>query len=388
MAVHAGLHWLEQTLGALLVLFTLLDVFLTVLYARIGAGILSYRIAKVTWWTFRWISKPFGRRRGYVLSFCAPAMLVLLVLSWALLLTVGTGMIFHPKMGTSIRASQGETPRDFATAMYAGGGSMSIVGASDFGPETAPFRMLFLFNSLAGLSITSLTLTYLMQVYTALQRRNTLALKLHLSSAETGDAAELLAGLGPEGQFTGGYNNLSEISVEMAHAKESHHFYPVLFYFRFREPLYSVSRFTLVAFDTVTLIKSALDDERDGWLKESVAVAQLWRASMLLVTSLEDTFLSGNTAEAQEPPDAATLERWRRRYFAGLRRLRQAGIQTLADERAGAETYVSLRSQWDPHIRALAPGMVYTLEEIDPAGSNPESADERTEFRARLRSVG
>jgi hypothetical protein len=379
---------LEQTLGALLVLFILLDVFLTVLYARIGTSILAYRIAKLTWWLFRAISRPFGRHRGAVLSFCGPAILVLLVLFWALGLTLGAGMIFHPKMGTSIRAHQGETPRDFVAAMYAGGGSMSIVGASDFGPETGPFRMLFLLNSLVGLSVTSLTLTYLMQVYTALQRRNTLALKLDLSSAETGDAAELLAGLGPEGQLDSGYSTLSELSAEMAGVKEAHHFYPVLFYFRFHKPLYSVSRLTLVAFDTVTIIKSALDDERGGWLKESGAVAQLWRASMLLVTSLEGTFLPGSAPDSKEPPDAQTLERWRRRYLAGLRRLRQAGIKTLADERAGAEIYVSLRSQWDPHIRALAPALAYSMEEIDPAGSNPESADAREEFRARLRSVG
>ncbi len=380
-------RWLEQALGALLVLFILLDVFLTVLYARIGASVLARWLARLTWWLFRGISKPFGRHRAGVLSFCGPAILVVLVLFWALGLAVGTGMVFHPRMGTSIRSSHGETPRDFLTAMYAGGGSMSIVGANDFGPETGPFRLLFLFNSLVGLCVTTLTLTYFMQVYAALQRRNTLALKLHLASAETGDAAELLAGLGPEGRFDGGYDHLVELSAEMANAKESHHFYPVLFYFRFRDPLYAVSRSTLIAFDVVTLIKSALDDERDGWLKESVAVTQLWRASMHLVTTLEGTFLPERAARSQEPPDAETLERWRRRYLAGLRRLRQAGIETLADERSGAETYLSLRAQWDPHIRALAPAMAYSLDEIDPAGCRPESADEREGFRSRLRTV-
>jgi hypothetical protein len=55
----------------------------------------------------------------------------------------------------------------------------------------------------------------------------------------------------------------------MSQIKEAHHFYPVLFYFRFGEPYYSVSRSTLVTLDTVTLIKSALDDGRTAWLKES-----------------------------------------------------------------------------------------------------------------------
>ncbi len=48
---------------------------------------------------------------------------------------------------------------------------------------------------------------------------------------------------------------------------------------------------TLVASDTVGLIKSALDDQKYRWLKEAGAVAQLWEASMMLVTTLENTFL-------------------------------------------------------------------------------------------------
>jgi hypothetical protein len=160
----------------------------------------------------------------------------------------------HPELGTSILASNGKTSTDFVSALYAGGSSMSIVGASDFTPHSSTARLFYLF--------TSLTLTYLMQVYNALQRRNSLRLKIHLLSAETDDPAELLSRLVPKGQFTGGYSELARVASEMSQAKEGRHFYPVLFYFRFQEPYYSVSRFTFVAFDMVSLIKSALDDAR------------------------------------------------------------------------------------------------------------------------------
>jgi hypothetical protein len=36
---------------------------------------------------------------------------------------------------------------------------------------------------------------------------------------------------------------------------------------------------------------------------------------------------------------------------------------------------------------ALAPAMAYSIEEIDPAGTHPEQADERPAFQERLRSV-
>lgn len=70
----------------------------------------------------------------------------------------------HPELGMSIRATNGETPTDFVTAMYAGGTSMAIVGASDFTLHTSLMRLIFLFNSLIDMSVMSLTLTYVMQV--------------------------------------------------------------------------------------------------------------------------------------------------------------------------------------------------------------------------------
>jgi hypothetical protein len=69
------------------------------------------------------------------------------------------------------------------------------VGGNNFAPQTAGARLLFLLNSVIGTSVISLTITYLMQIYGALRSRNSLCLKIHALSGETGDAAELLAHL-------------------------------------------------------------------------------------------------------------------------------------------------------------------------------------------------
>ena len=131
-------HWPEQALGACLVLVVLLDVFLTVLYARIGTGIISDRLARLTWRLLLGLAKLSGpRNSATVLSFCGPVILVLLVLAWALGLTVGAALVMHPDLGTSIRAGGGDTPTDFVAALYAAGSSIAIVGASDFTPQTS-----------------------------------------------------------------------------------------------------------------------------------------------------------------------------------------------------------------------------------------------------------
>lgn len=379
-------NWLEQAIGALVMTLVLLDVFLTVLYARVGTGILSSPLSKFVRRVFYLASKPFGPFQGTVMSFCGPVILVLLVAIWDFGLTLGAALVIHPALGTSVANSSGATPTDFITALQAGGNSTSIVGSGDFSPQTSAFRLFYLFASLTGTAIVSLTLTYLMQVYSALRNRNSTALSFHLASGETGDAAELVAGLGAQGKFDSGYSNLAELAVKATEAKEAHHFYPVLFYFRFTEPHYAMSRLTLVALDSVTLIKSALDDQKYEWLKESASVAQLWRACMLSLTNLTENFLPGETGKKQ--PDEQTRERWHRRYRAALQRFRQAGIETIADEKAGFETYVSLRAEWDNLIASLAPLLAYEMEEIDPAGSCPESAAERQDFRARAHSGG
>jgi hypothetical protein len=379
--------WLEQALGAALILFILYDVFLTVLYARLGAGVLSYQLARSVWRLFRAVTRPFGARQGRMLSFCGPTILVLIVLFWALLLTLGMALIIHPRLGSSVVSTTGPAPTDFVSALYAAGGSMSIVGANSFAPRTAGFRLLFMLDSLVGVSVISLTLTYLMQVYSALYRRNAFGYSLHLASAETADAAELLAGYGPQGQFSSGYTNISELAMQITGLKESHHFYPVLFYFRFPDPAYGVSRISLILLDTVTLIKSALDDERYGWLKESAPVTQLWRGCLILITSLAETFLPDDCPPADEPPDDEARERWRRRYFAARRRLAQAGIPTLADQNAGAENYIELRRQWQRHIEHLAPALAYSISEVDPVGSHPAVVDRRPDFQSRLHTL-
>lgn len=96
---------------------------------------------------------------------------------------------------------------------------------------------------------------------------------------------------------------------------------------------------------------------------------QLWDASMMLVTALQDNFLPQGAPDQEAQPDAQTQDRWRARYRAAARRLQQAGIETNADELAGAEAYVSCRRQWDHHITNLAPSMAYRMEEIDVAMS-------------------
>jgi hypothetical protein len=83
------------------------------------------------------------------------------------------------------------------------------------------------------------------------------------------------------------------------------------------------------------------------------------------------------------------LDRWRHRYHAGLRRLREAGLRTIADERKGFEVYVSLRVKWDRLVTLFAEFTAVDAHNADPVGTDPQSATERPDFAdARLHSAG
>jgi hypothetical protein len=362
------MYTVGQVLGAALMVLALVDVFMTVLYARAHGGMIAHAVSNAVWRGFRGVARLAGRHEAAVLSLCGPAVLVMLLLAWALVLTVGAALIMWPELGVGVRASAGETPRDFITAMFAAGNSLSIVGSGGFEPHTTAMRAVCLFNSIAGASVLSLTLTYLMQVYNALLRRNSLALTLHLLSGESDDAAELICGLGPRGDFSTGATTLADLSSELALIKEMHHLYPVLFYFRFREPFYAVSALTATSLDTASLIRSALDEDRHGVLKASGSLRQLERSAIMLVQTLERTFLTDEPPGA-EAPDEATRAAWRRRFDRAMFKLRRAGISVNADQNAAFETYVDLRSRWNSVVMSLVPAMGYEGAQVDPEGS-------------------
>lgn len=368
MSTSPSLSAASQLVGAGLMVLTLVDVFITVLYARARGGVIARTVSTAVWRTFRGVAKLAGGHAPNVLALCGPAVLLMLLLAWSHVLTLGAALIMWPELGSGITAGSGETPRDFVTGLLAAGNSLSIVGAGDFVPQTTAMRALYLFNSVAGASVLSLTLTYLMQVYTALLRRNSFALTLHLLSGESEDAAELICGLGPRGDFSTGATTLAELSSELAHIKEMHHLYPVLFYFRFREPFYSVSAITALSLDTSSLIHSALDGERHGVLKASGSIRQLERSALLLAQTLHETFLSG-APPPDEVPDEATVATWRRRFDRALAKFRRSGISVSVDASAAFHAYVDRRRRWNSAVVSLAPAMGYEHAQVDPEGT-------------------
>lgn len=359
---------IEQMIGAALMLLFLADIFLTVLYARAGAGLLAPHWNRLIWALLRALAASFGRRRGEVLSIAGPLIVVSLIGFWAIGMAAGAALVIRPELGTAIRPSNGEASTDFVTALLVAGNSLSIVGGGDYSPHTTGTRLLFLINSLIGASMLSLVLSYLVQVYSALQARNALALTVDLMTDGTGDAAVMLARLMPEGEAGDAKSDMGNLARSLAATKEAHHFYPLLFYFRFKEPFYAVSRFSFVLLDAVTLIETALDRRRYGAVVASASVASLRRGVDLLLKTLQSHFPTAD----EHVDDAIDTWHLRQSYLDAIQTLKGAEI---AVQTNGIEPYVAARQAWEPAIQRVAPVLGYAMTEID---------SRRTDDRERL----
>jgi hypothetical protein len=353
-----------QLLGAALVFLALADIFLTVLYARSGMSVLSDRLHSGVWRVVRRAALARPSRRDRLLGYAGPVLLVLTVVLWTALLLLGFALIVWPVLGSAIRASSGATSTGFATALYYAGFNLTTLGVGDIVPLTPVHRLLTVLMAVTGFSVLTLSLTFFTSVYSALVRRNTFALSLHHRTLGTADAAVLLAHLGPKGDFSDARSELTTMAEELVNLYESHHFYPVLHYFRFQGDAYALARIVLVSLDTVTLIRSALNEQAYPSLVRSTAVAALWGGGLQLLEGVAATFLPRAQLEEVGALEGDTERAWRAHYRGAVAKLRAEGIAVVADVDAGADKYVALRREWGAYAVAFAAYMLYEWREI------------------------
>lgn len=209
------MEWILYATGSIMVLVAGIDVFLTVLYARSGTGLLSPRANQLIWYLFRQTAARCGRRRHTILSFCGPVALVILPALWLILFITGFALIIWPQMGIQIVAGEGDTPTNFLTAFYYSGYSFSTLGTGNIVPESNFYRILMVFQSVIGFSFFTLIITYFLSLFEALRQRSNFSLSLHGKTSGTADPSEYVARIATDCELLVAQHQFTEMSTNL-----------------------------------------------------------------------------------------------------------------------------------------------------------------------------
>ena len=254
----------EFVIGLVLVGLVLHDVFNTVILPRPSPA--RYRPAGVlTRWSWRGWRRYAERqadpdRREQRLGIFAPAVVIVLLGLWMVMLIGGFGLLFH-----ALAEQIAPVPPDLGTAMYFAAVSLLTLGYGDFVPTHGLSRLVAIAAAGAGLGIVALTITYLFSLYASFQRREVQIVTL---DARAGAPPSAVALLETCASFSDRNAELQRIFEDWerwsAEVLESHLAYPILMFFRSTHDHESWVSAVGALLDAATLVITGIEDGPSG----------------------------------------------------------------------------------------------------------------------------
>lgn len=371
------------TAGAVLLALIIFDVYATVLHSSARYGPVGESLNRLVWRAARGAAHHLSRvRRHKLLNMVGPLLLPLLIVVYIGLLVLAFGLIYYPHVPSGFTFSVPRPEPGWVDAIYFSGITLTTIGYGDIVPRAAGLRLLALVEAATGLALISLAITYLLTVYTALERKRAVALSLYHQASGGADVAGLIAYHFVEGRFYGLRDALRTATRDLQGLLESHIDHPVIHYFHPVEVYKSLPRILFLLLETCAVIIAVLDREQNADLRNYPEVRTLAAGARHVLSQLVLSLdLERRTRPRRPTPEEASEDerRWRRRYEQTLARLREAGIRTRDDAGRGWEEYRTQREAWESELRRLALHLGYDWDEVTGDGDLEYAADEEKE---------
>ena len=257
------MRWIALPAGIVVLLWTLLDVFRTLVMPRAARGRLrlSRILFRAMWRPWRWVGvrRKSVLARERVLATAAPFFFFLLLVGWAVLALLGYGLILW-----SPAFVHGMTGGDdsFGTALYFAGSSLFTLGFGDV-VATGWTRAVVVVAAATGLGLFAVVIAYLPVLYQAFNRREVGVLLLDARAGSPPSGPELLHRMGGASVTSSLPQLFAEWERWVADVLETHMSYPLLALFR--SPHDDTSWVTSLGsvLDAATLIITSVEDEPD-----------------------------------------------------------------------------------------------------------------------------
>ncbi|HZD79909.1 MAG TPA: two pore domain potassium channel family protein [Actinomycetota bacterium] len=257
------MRWVALPAGIVVLGWTLLDVFRTLVMPRAARG--RFRLSRILfmpmWRPWRWVGtrRKTIQAREHFLSVAAPFFFFVLLITWVLLALVGYALILWTPAFLDPGSPGGAS---FANALYVSGTSLFTLGFGAAG-ATGWTRSIEVLAGATGLGMFAVVIAYLPVLYQAFNRREVGVLLLDARAGSPPSGPELLHRMGSAGMTS----SLSELFVEWerwaADVLETHLSYPLLAFFRSPHDYTSWVTALGSVLDAATLIITATEDEPD-----------------------------------------------------------------------------------------------------------------------------
>lgn len=207
------------------------DVFETILVPRPSPGRLriARHLTRGTWRAWRALALRWrtGLARDRLLGMFAPALSIILLATWLVVLIVGYALILW-----AVRDQLRPVPADLGATIYFAGASVLTLGFGDVVAVGPVARFFSLMGAATGLGMVALVITYLFSLFGSYQRREILVVALEARAGAPPSAVALLekyAKLGLADDLPRLFGEWERWSAEVL---DSHVAYPLLGFFR------------------------------------------------------------------------------------------------------------------------------------------------------------
>lgn len=239
--------------GIVIVTLTLIEALWTTLWVDGDSGPITSRFTTLIWKLFRFLTKSGNHK---LLSLAGPFILFITVFSWISLLFFGWIFIFYSDPD-SIHSNSKVVP-DFVDHLWYIGYTIFTVGNGDFKPNGDIWQVLSAMVAFTGMGMVTLTITYIMQVITAVTNKRSFASQI----TGVGKTAEEFV----QKQWTGnGFGaielQLTTFNEQLSLLNEQHLAFPILHYYHAERPEKSQDLAIAIFDDALNLIEFGVEEK-------------------------------------------------------------------------------------------------------------------------------
>lgn len=351
--------------GVGLILLVIYDIYATILHSRSRSGPIAETLNSTIWQAALAIAFKLSRHsRHRLLNSIGPLLLPVLIVFLVFLLIFGFALIYYPRMPAEFIVGPASTGDGLMEAIYFSGVTLSTVGYGDIAPRTEAMKMLALIQALSGFALISLAITYLITVYSQLERKRVAALAFYYHSEQGADAAGFIANHFVEDKFYGLEATLRIASREMQLILESHTEHSVLHYFHPVEVHKSLPRMMFLVLEICAVMRSCLDPATYVETRNHPAVMMLEASGRHVLGELYSMLDLERRKKRRDETDGPDEKRWRQRFEMTLQCLEKANIKTCADREIAWRLYRARREEWESKLHRLSNYLGYDWNEV------------------------